>query len=192
MRSVQETLFQEAPPELEVPALAEELIKNMGLAPEKVNKWALHMASAGLTTVRAVMQQTLEEHEEATRAADLDASAVRSLSICLGSTQAPHIFKPGTVIVLPQGQPEMSQASARPEVTVKAEGKGGSLKEAADVLEVRREPMDVYCPPASFDKYIKGSVLRNEDLLRKDIVTEVSFRKLQPLQPRSSSKPLRS
>jgi hypothetical protein len=187
MRTVQETLFQEAPPELDVPALGAELVQNMGLPLEQVNKWIQHLTSAGLTTARAVMQQTLQEHEEATGAADFDASSVRSLCICLGSATAPYIFTPKPV---PQGQPETLRALTEVKATVKAEGKegkGGALKEAADVLEVRREQMDVYCPPASFDKYAKGSMLRNEDLLRKSIVTEVSFAKLQP---RRSSKPM--
>ena len=179
MRDVQASLFQAAPPTLALPELAEELTNNLGLPAEALAAVCQRFQSAGVKCAGDLCSMTLDAFNLA-NAGVLDSMQVKSLCICLGSTNMPHEFTAGEGDAGASGKDGVSGEKEEEEQVkrVKPEGKpnkGGATRETAEVLGERREfylPGAYHVPPA-FDKFHKTIPGRNMKQLRKLIVQEI-------------------
>ena len=200
MRSALESMLQAPPQSLPIADFCEELTKNMSLPQAKVTSFQTHVQEQyNVATAGDLQKIRQQQFETAVNDAGLNPPEALAIAICLGCATVPFQFPPDGPDILSKDESSdpdddvplakwMGQASAKAPVgdqdgaTTKAHiemklpvKKGGILKEAAQILTVRRECLDpaTYNLPIEFQVEMVGSRRRNEEHLRRKIVQEI-------------------
>ena len=142
--------------------LEEELVTHWGIPRPKVHAWRSFLEEQCKTSGDVQVSQV--SHAAmlgASEKAELSGEEVDSIKMCIGSASRPFTF------------PGKEDVDVKKDVNKQT--KGGGMTEVAEVLTVRRPPLDAanYFPPANFDAHRVGLESRNEEQLRKACVKEV-------------------
>lgn len=175
--------------------LCEELTQNFSLPQEKVNSFQDYIRERyKVATAGDLQKLRASAFDSAVNEAGLNGPETVAIRICLGCALNPFEFPPDPSVASDDadsdddeplanwiskktpsaGLPEGDQVE-KAHVVKQAKKKGGSLKEAAQVLTLRREHLDplAYNLPIPFQDEMRGNPLRNEERLRKKIVQEI-------------------
>lgn len=126
-----------------------------------------------METTEHLMATSQEEFEAACTSAPLTLMDAQNICIALGSATHPFTFPHSSSGATPPSHALTTTTSARGNGEPKR--KGGTLKEACEILDSRRERFDPlqYNLPITFARHAQGSIGRNEQELRHLIIQEM-------------------
>jgi hypothetical protein len=170
MRTILESLHQAPLVGMPFEDLVDELIENLQMSHENVQRWADYITAVReFDAAGDVMAMTSVDYEESIRLSGLDENESRNIRISLGSMAEPYVFWGGGTALVTRENDNGRNGK-----------RGGSLVEVAEVLVTRRPPMEFgeYFPPQEFDAQRLGMPTRDDKALRICVVKEAHLTRM--------------